>query len=124
MTSSSESAQIISGLSQAGATFVRHGSEKGLLSGAFLNDLDSGGSVLLCQKLGEIGMYDLVISGGEVVDGTGSDPFIADVAVKDGVIAEIGKNLGASKRKIAAEGHSASVMLCLLIRPVKAVIHH
>ncbi len=108
MTSSSESAQIISGLSQAGATFVRYGSEKGLLSGAFLNDLDSGGSVLSCQKLGEIGMYDLVISGGEVVDGTGSDPFIADVAVKDGVIAEIGKNLGASKRTIAAEGHTVT----------------
>ncbi|MEA4919792.1 MAG: D-aminoacylase [Clostridiaceae bacterium] len=38
-------------------------------------------------------MYDLVLKGGLVYDGTGSKPFIADVAVKDGVIAEIGPGL-------------------------------
>jgi N-acyl-D-aspartate/D-glutamate deacylase len=36
-------------------------------------------------------MYDVVIRGGDVVDGTGAAPVRADVAVKDGRIAAIGK---------------------------------
>ena len=36
-------------------------------------------------------MYDLLVKNGTVVDGTGSPRRMADVAVKDGVIAEIGK---------------------------------
>ena len=35
--------------------------------------------------------YDLLIKNGTVVDGTGSPRRLADVAVKDGLIAEIGK---------------------------------
>ena len=34
--------------------------------------------------------YDLIITGGKVVDGTGSAPYNADVAVKDGVIVKVG----------------------------------
>ena len=34
--------------------------------------------------------YDLIIAGGKVVDGTGSAPYGADVAIKDGVIAKVG----------------------------------
>lgn len=34
--------------------------------------------------------YDLIITGGKVVDGTGSAPYDADVAIKDGVIAKVG----------------------------------
>ncbi len=34
--------------------------------------------------------YDTVIRGGRVVDGTGGEPFVADVAVRDGKIAEVG----------------------------------
>jgi N-acyl-D-amino-acid deacylase len=42
--------------------------------------------------------YDLLIKHGTVVDGTGAPRRLADVAVKDGVIAEIGKiNDGAAK---------------------------
>ena len=36
-------------------------------------------------------MFDIVISGGTVVDGTGSAPYTADVAVQDGRIVEIGE---------------------------------
>ena len=35
--------------------------------------------------------HDILIKGGQVVDGTGSDAKYADVAIKDGIIAEIGK---------------------------------
>ena len=35
-------------------------------------------------------MYDRIIRGGQVIDGTGNPPFRADVAVKDGKIAFVG----------------------------------
>ena len=37
--------------------------------------------------------YDLVITGGKVVDGTGSTPFQADIAINDGVIVNVGESL-------------------------------
>ena len=49
-------------------------------------------------------MYDLVIRNGTVVDGTGSKPRQADVAVEGEHIAAVGENLGAGKREIDAEG--------------------
>ena len=49
-------------------------------------------------------MHDLVIRGGLMVDGAGSDPSVADIAVKDGLITEVGSDLGAAKRTIDAEG--------------------
>jgi imidazolonepropionase-like amidohydrolase len=48
--------------------------------------------------------YDLLIKNGTVVDGTGSRPRMADVAVKDGMIAEIGKVKDGAKKTIDADG--------------------
>jgi N-acyl-D-amino-acid deacylase len=48
--------------------------------------------------------YDLLIKNGTVVDGTGSPRRLADVAVKDGVIAEIGKVNDGATRTIDADG--------------------
>ena len=50
-------------------------------------------------------MYDLVVRGGTLVDGTGDAPRVADVAVDDGVITEVGRLTGAAARRtIDAEG--------------------
>ena len=47
---------------------------------------------------------DLVIRGGTVLDGTGGAPFRADVAVKAGLIAEVGTVTGTGTREIDATG--------------------
>ena len=44
-------------------------------------------------------MFDLLIRNAEIFDGTGSDPYIADVAVENGKIAAVGKDLGAPPRQ-------------------------
>lgn len=50
-------------------------------------------------------MHDLKISGGTIVDGTGASAYVGDVALKDGVIVEIGPNgSGDARRTIDASG--------------------
>jgi N-acyl-D-aspartate/D-glutamate deacylase len=52
-------------------------------------------------------MYDLIIRGGLVVDGTGKAPFKADVAIQDGLIAAVapaGTDLGEAQRMVDAQG--------------------
>ncbi len=49
-------------------------------------------------------MHDLVIRGGNVVDGTGADGFVGDVAVTNGVVTAIGVVEGAGRREIDATG--------------------
>jgi N-acyl-D-amino-acid deacylase len=52
--------------------------------------------------------HDIVIRGGTVVDGTGAEPFTADVGVEDGRIAEIGKIAAKGTREIDADGLTVS----------------
>jgi N-acyl-D-aspartate/D-glutamate deacylase len=52
--------------------------------------------------------HDLVIRGGTVVDGTGTEPFLADVAIEGEQIVEIGKVGGKGKREIEAGGLTVS----------------
>jgi len=47
---------------------------------------------------------DLVIRGGNIADGKGGDLFEADIAIRDGRIAEVGKVLGKGKEEIDAKG--------------------
>lgn len=50
-------------------------------------------------------MYDYLIKGGLVVDGTGATAETSDVAVKDGLIAEVGGAIsGAARQTIDADG--------------------
>jgi N-acyl-D-amino-acid deacylase len=48
--------------------------------------------------------HDLVIRGGTIVDGSGGKRFTADIGIKDGRIAEIGRVTTAADRTIAADG--------------------
>ena len=48
--------------------------------------------------------YDLVIRGGTIVDGSGGETFIGDVAVSRGLIAGIGKIVGTGREEIDARG--------------------
>ncbi|HZD25242.1 MAG TPA: amidohydrolase family protein [Alphaproteobacteria bacterium] len=49
-------------------------------------------------------MHDLVIRRGSVVDGTGAATRTADVAMKDGRIAEVGDRLGPARQEVDADG--------------------
>ncbi len=49
-------------------------------------------------------MFDTKICGGKIYDGTGAEPFLADIGIKDGKIADIGKSISAAKREISADG--------------------
>jgi N-acyl-D-amino-acid deacylase len=49
-------------------------------------------------------VHDLRIRGGRIVDGTGREAFEGDVAVRDGRIVEIGRDVGAARRTLDAEG--------------------
>ncbi|MGE0224482.1 MAG: amidohydrolase family protein [Acetobacteraceae bacterium] len=49
-------------------------------------------------------MSDLIIRNGIVIDGTGADPFEADIAIENGRIAGIGRIAGRGKEEIDAKG--------------------
>lgn len=48
--------------------------------------------------------FDLVIRGGNIVDGTGAPSFIADIGISDGMIKAVGPALAAGKAEIKAPG--------------------
>ena len=50
-------------------------------------------------------MHDLILKNGTVFDGTGTDGKLFDIAVTNGRISAIGKNLGPSKDTVDATGH-------------------
>jgi N-acyl-D-aspartate/D-glutamate deacylase len=52
--------------------------------------------------------HDIVIRGGTIVDGAGSEPFTGDVGIAGGHITEIGKIASKGAREIDAEGHIVS----------------
>jgi len=48
--------------------------------------------------------FDLIIAGGRVIDGTGRPAFVADVAIKEGKIAQVGEVAGTATARIDARG--------------------
>jgi N-acyl-D-aspartate/D-glutamate deacylase len=55
-------------------------------------------------EAGAEAIFDLVIRGGLLFDGSGGQPFVADVGVRGGLIAAIGSDLGAGREEIDAAG--------------------
>ena len=49
-------------------------------------------------------MYDSIVRNGTVIDGTGNDRFVADIAIKDGKIAKIGQITDPATNEIDAKG--------------------
>lgn len=60
-------------------------------------------------------VYDLIIRGGTVVDGNGGEPFVADVALRQGKIVAVGTVKGSAAEEIDATG--------LLVTPGWVDIH-
>ncbi|MEZ5256343.1 MAG: hypothetical protein R2705_05490 [Ilumatobacteraceae bacterium] len=53
-------------------------------------------------------MFDLIIRNGIIVDGTGADRFVADVAITDGTIVEIAPTItGEARRNSTPPGSSS-----------------
>jgi N-acyl-D-aspartate/D-glutamate deacylase len=48
--------------------------------------------------------YDVVVKGGRIVDGTGTEAYAGDVAITDGHIVAVGDVTGAAKRTISVDG--------------------
>jgi N-acyl-D-amino-acid deacylase len=48
--------------------------------------------------------HDIVIRGGTIVDGTGREPFVGDVAIEDGFIVQVGGQAGPGAEEIDAAG--------------------
>ena len=53
-------------------------------------------------------MYDLIIKNASVLDGTGADAFVSDIAIKDGRIAKLGEGLDGAEKIIDATGLTVS----------------
>ena len=49
-------------------------------------------------------MHEIVIRGGKIVDGTGKPAFSSDVAIADGRIVAVGKDLGSARQTVNADG--------------------
>ncbi|MGD9966874.1 MAG: amidohydrolase family protein [Hyphomonadaceae bacterium] len=49
-------------------------------------------------------MHDLVLRGGTVVDGAGCERYVADVAIDDGLITQVGGKIGPGRQEIDATG--------------------
>jgi N-acyl-D-aspartate/D-glutamate deacylase len=49
-------------------------------------------------------IYDSLIRRGKIVNGTGCEPFVGDLAIKDGIIIGVGKYEDSAREEIDAHG--------------------
>jgi N-acyl-D-aspartate/D-glutamate deacylase len=53
-------------------------------------------------------MHDTVIRGATIVDGTGAPGFTGDIAIRDGLLVQVGGKAGAARQEIVADGALAT----------------
>lgn len=53
-------------------------------------------------------MFDLIIRGGSILDGSGKDAYVADIGIKDGKIAQIGTLGAESVKEVSAVGKTVT----------------
>ena len=86
-----------------------------------LDFCDRKSTVQRTNKLGgSMSQHDLAIRSGSVIDGTGEPAFSADVAIKDGKIAEVGKVAGRGVQEVSAAGALVPRALWIFIRTMTA----
>ena len=49
-------------------------------------------------------MHDIVIRGGNIVDGTGAPAFVGDIAIDNGIVTEVGVVVGSGTSEVDASG--------------------
>ncbi len=52
--------------------------------------------------------YDVVLRGGTIYDGSGADPYVGDVAIRDDRIAALGRFEGRGKRELDVQGRAVA----------------
>ena len=60
--------------------------------------------------------YDIVIRGGQIVDGTGKEPVHGDLGIENGIITAVGKVDGRGREELDAEGLTVSPGFVLICR--------
>jgi len=53
-------------------------------------------------------VFDTRIKSATIIDGSGGEPFTADIGITDGIIVEIGESIGDAKKTIDADGATAT----------------
>jgi len=77
-----------------------------------------------CAAAGTGPIYDVVVRGGTIFDGSGGKPYVADVAVKDERIAAIAPHLS-GRGKVEIDGHGKAVspgFINMLAHPEESLI--
>ena len=75
--------------------------------------INSAGGAITKPEHGLMKMHDLIIRGATLVDGTGSNPRLADVAVQSGRVSAIGQVSGSAAKMIDADGLVLAPQTCL-----------
>ena len=82
-------------------------------------------SVPSSSALESSGAFDVIIKNGDILDGTGSPWYAADIGIRGDRIAAIGKLDSASSAKVIdAQGQIVSPGFIDMLRPVRNVVAH
>jgi N-acyl-D-aspartate/D-glutamate deacylase len=68
------------------------------------HDTRRGPTLRLTIEGDQVSEFDVVVRGGTVVDGTGAEARTADVAMRDGLVAEVGQVSGRGEQEVDADG--------------------